>query len=181
MKYSVLGILHYKDLHGYRIREHLERHFGFVWSINPGQIYPVLKSLVDEGLIAIVGINQNENKGPYRKLYTITEAGRAEFQRWLKESPKKTMVVRDPFLTRFIFFGYGDIENSLKLINEQIAIYEEQLIYRKANLPRWSKQSQYPRMIAELGLSLNTMYLEWLKRAREEIAGHKSELPGAQG
>lgn len=169
MKYSVLGILHYKDLHGYRIREHLERHFGIVWSINPGQIYPVLKSLVDEGLIAIVGVSQNKDKGPYRKLYTITERGKAEFQRWLKESPQKSMVLRDPFLTRFIFFGYGETENSLQLIDEQIAIYEEQLKYRETNLPRWSKQSLYPRLIAELGFSLNTMYLDWLKRAREEI------------
>ena len=170
MKYSVLGILHYKNLHGYRIREHLEHHFGNLWSINPGQIYPVLRSLVEEELIKIVGISQNEDKGPYRKLYTITEAGKMEFQRWLKESPKKSMVLRDPFLTRFVFFGYGEKENSLRIIDEQIAIYEGHLKYRETNLSRWSGQSTYLRLIAELGFSLNKMYLEWLKRAQEEIA-----------
>lgn len=80
-----------------------------------------------------------------------------------------------PFLNRFVFFDFGQTENSLKLIDEQIAVYEEQLCYREANLPRWNKQSVYPRLVAELGLNLNTMYLDWLKRAREEIAGSAGE------
>ena len=45
IKYAILGLLHYTDMHGYRIKEHLERNFGHMWSINYGQIYPNLKQL----------------------------------------------------------------------------------------------------------------------------------------
>ena len=48
------------------------------------RVYSVLKSLVDEGLIAIVGISENEDPGPYRKLHTITENVKSEFRCQLK-------------------------------------------------------------------------------------------------
>ena len=40
-----LGLLQYRDMHGYRIKEHLENNFGHMWSVNFGQIYPILKDL----------------------------------------------------------------------------------------------------------------------------------------
>ncbi len=175
LQYAVLGLLHYKNLHGYRIREHIERHFGHLWSINLGQIYPVLRKMEEEGLITMVEVCQNGDKGPYRKLYAITEEGRAAFKRWLEDSPEKGMVLRDPFLTRFIFFDYGSKERALQLVDEQIAIYEEQRGQRLNSSERWKQQNLYVRLIAELGIMSNTMYLEWLKKAREEMASSSTE------
>ncbi|MGE5397624.1 MAG: PadR family transcriptional regulator [Chitinophagales bacterium] len=172
LNYAVLGLLHYKNLHGYRIRDHIEKHFGNMWSINPGQIYPVLRKLEEDGLITMVEVSQNGDKGPYRKLYAITEKGKAEFQRWLKETPDKGMELRDPFLTRFVFLGYGSRLQAVQLIEEQIEIYEKQYRQREENSERWSHQNIYVKLTAELGLTFNVMYLEWLKRAKEEIANH---------
>ena len=45
IKYAILGLLHYSDMHGYRIKAHIEKNFGHMWSINFGQIYPSLKQL----------------------------------------------------------------------------------------------------------------------------------------
>ena len=170
MHYAILGLLHYKNLHGYRIREHIEKHFGNMWSINSGQIYPVLRKMEDDGFIIMVEVSQNGSKGPHRKLYAITEKGKEEFQRWLNESPDKGMELRDPFLTRFVFLGYGSRERSVQLIEEQIEIYEKQCRQRVDNSERWSHQNIYVKLIADLGLTFNVMYLEWLKRAKEEIA-----------
>jgi DNA-binding PadR family transcriptional regulator len=175
MKYVVLGLLHYKDLHGYRICEHIEQHFGNLWSINPGQIYPVLRNLEEDGLIDMVGVVQNEEKGPYRKLYRITESGKAEFQRWLMQSPEKGMVLRDPFLTRFVFLSYGSKERALALIDEQIAVYQKQWDLRQTRKGRWSSQNIYTRLISELGTNSNAMYLDWLKYARSQIADNLEE------
>ena len=50
VKYAILGLLHYRDMHGYQIKKHIEQNFGFMWSINYGQIYPNLRSLADDGL-----------------------------------------------------------------------------------------------------------------------------------
>jgi DNA-binding PadR family transcriptional regulator len=169
IKYAILGLLHYKDMHGYRIKEHIDRNFGYMWSINYGQIYPNLKSLQEDGLIRMTEEPQNGEKGPPRKLCSITPEGREEFSRWLASPPEKPMIMRDPFLMRFVFFGFGDPETSLAIIDQQIARYKKELVRRKKNLKRWEKSGVHVRLMAELGADLNEMLLKWLTRSRDEI------------
>ena len=169
VKYAILGLLHYRNMHGYRIKEHIERNFGHMWSINYGQIYPNLKKLQDDGLILMAGVVQNDEKGPPRKLYAITEKGRHEFTAWLETSPEKSLLLRDPFLMRFVFYGFGDPGRAVEIIDEQIKKYEKDLTRRENNMDRWDKSGLYVRLIAELGVNLNAMMLDWLKHSREEI------------
>lgn len=89
LKYSILGLLHYEDMHGYRIKEHIEKNFNHMWSVNFGQIYPNLKKLEQEGLVTMGKAVQNGLKGPPKKLYTLTPAGRDAFQQWLEASLKR--------------------------------------------------------------------------------------------
>lgn len=170
VKYTILGLLQYKDMHGYRIKELIESDFGHMWSINHGQIYQTLRKLEEEGLVALVEVLPSVNGGPQKKSYSITEAGREEFVRWLATSPERQMILRDPFLTRFVFFDFGDRADALRIIDEQIALYEEQLRSREEHMPRRARQGVYVRLISELGESFNEMFLEWLKQARDEVA-----------
>ena len=112
----------------------------------------------------------SEDGGPHKKLYSITEAGRAAFQEWIESSPERQMFLRDPFLMRFIFFGFSDRESALRIIDEQIAFYREQMERRQKNVPRWEGYGVYVRLMAEMGLNLNKTYLDWLVNARDEIA-----------
>ncbi len=169
IKYAILGLLHYKDMHGYRIKEHIERNFGHMWSINYGQIYPNLKKLHEDGLIAMKEVVANGEKGPPRKLYSITETGKKVFQKWLHAAPEKPMLLRDPFLMRFVFFGFGDADRAIETIDGQIKRYEKELERRVKNLARWEKSGLYVRLIADLGVNLNQMILDWLTHARQEI------------
>jgi len=169
IKYAILGLLHYTDLHGYRIKKHIERSFGHMWSVNYGQIYPALKQLKDDGLVTMREVNQEAERGPGRKLYSLTESGRREFARWLAESPERGMMLRDPFLLRFPFFGFGDRDRALQLIDEQTRVYEQALARRNEAVARLSDQDIYVRIIAEMGLKLNQFILEWLRSAREQI------------
>jgi DNA-binding PadR family transcriptional regulator len=169
IKYAILGLLHYTDLHGYRIKKHIERSFGHMWSVNYGQIYPALKQLKEDGLVTMREVNQEAERGPGRKLYSLTESGRREFARWLAESPERGMMLRDPFLLRFPFFGFGDRDRALQLIDEQFQVYEQALARRHEAVARLHDQDIYVRIIAEMGLKLNQFVLEWLHDAREQI------------
>ncbi len=175
IKYAILGLLNYTDMHGYRIKEHIEKNFGHMWSANFGQIYPNLKDLEKDGLIAMLEVAPSDDGGPQKKLYSITEKGMDEFLRWLSESPERTMLIRDPFLLRFPFFGFGDTERALEMIDDQIAMFEKQLGRRRKNMARWERQGIYSRLLAELGVTQNEMYLEWLRNARTEIEKNASE------
>ena len=168
VKYAILGLLHYRDMHGYRIKKHIERDFGHMWSINYGQIYPTLKKMTEDELVTVVEVIQVGK--PHKKLYSITPEGRAAFTHWLESSPEKKMLLRDPFLTRFVFFGFGKKDQALKIIEEQIQLYEEQFEHRQDNITRWQHHDTYVRLMAEFGVTLNEMLLKWLKHARKEIS-----------
>jgi DNA-binding PadR family transcriptional regulator len=117
----------------------------------------------------MAGVVQNDEKGPPRKLYAITEKGRSEFTAWLDTSPEKSLLLRDPFLMRFVFYGFGDPGRAVEIIDEQIKRYEKDLTRRENNMDRWDKSGLYVRLIAELGVNLNAMMLDWLNHSREEI------------
>ncbi len=169
IKYAILGLLNYSDMHGYRIKEHVEKNFNHMWSVNFGQIYPNLKELAEAGFINMHEVAPSEDGGPHKKMYSITDKGVVEFSRWLAESPQKPMLIRDSFLIKFAFFGFGDDERALKIIDEQIEIFEAQLKRRQENSKRWKRQGVYVRLIAELGITQNEMYLQWLRHAHAEI------------
>lgn len=169
VKYAILGLLHYQDMHGYRIKKHIENNFGHMWTINYGQVFTALRKMEEDGLVVMREVIPSESRGPNRKLYSITQKGREEFSRWLASFPERPMLIRDPFLLRFVFFGFGEPTRALEITENQIVEYEKQLVRREENMPRWKKQGDYVRLVSELGLELNRMYLDWLKRVREEI------------
>jgi PadR family transcriptional regulator AphA len=169
IRYAILGLLNYSDMHGYQIKKHIERNFGHMWSINFGQVYPSLKSLKNEGLIDMIEEAPSENGGPRKKRYSITPKGADDFARWLAEFPQKPILIRDLFLLKFAFFGFGSDERALEIIDRQITIYEEQLKQRQINRKRWERQGVYVRLMIDLGINQIEMYLEWLRHARKEI------------
>lgn len=179
VKHAILGLLQYGDMHGYRIKSHLETHFGYMWSINYGQIYPSLKQMEKEGLVTKTAVSQAGT--PERKLYAITPAGREAFARWLEAPPERRIIFRDPFLLRFVFSGFGRKERVLELIDEQIQVYEKQLERRRENLHRWKRHGLHVRLVAELGALFNEAFLTWLHHARKEVARSSGRASQAQG
>jgi len=176
IKYAILGLLHYQNMYGYGIKDHIEKNFGFMWTVNYGQIYKSLKDLAEEGLITLKDVLPSEKGAPHKKIYSITEKGRKDFGKWLRSSPDKQLLLRDPFILRFIFFGFGDETKALELVQGQIELFENLLVRRKGNLTRWKNQGPFVVMAAELGVGLNEMYLQWLYRVRDFLTGKKKEL-----
>ena len=80
----VLGLLRRRPLHGYEIKHIIQDHMGDWTSIAFGSIYFALKKLTEERMIEIV---TTERKGsrPSRTVYALTDAGRAEFLRLLRQ------------------------------------------------------------------------------------------------
>lgn len=72
VRLAVLGLLAEEDMNGYQIIRALEERTGGAWRPSPGAIYPALAQLEDEGLIAPA-------EGG-KKVFTLTDAGRAEVE-----------------------------------------------------------------------------------------------------
>ncbi|MDX6314577.1 MAG: hypothetical protein QOF84_7434 [Streptomyces sp.] len=68
---SILALLKDQPRHGYEIIQEIAERSGGAWKPSPGSVYPTLQLLEDEGLIS------SASEGG-KKLFTLTEAGRAE-------------------------------------------------------------------------------------------------------
>jgi DNA-binding PadR family transcriptional regulator len=80
----ILGFLRGRPQYGYEIKQMIEHVMGDWTNIAFGSIYYALGKLADEGFVEKVGTEQ-EGGRPSRTIYQITDAGREEFLRLLRE------------------------------------------------------------------------------------------------
>ncbi len=85
----LLGLLHERPLYGYEIKQIIEAHMGDWTSIAFGSIYFALDKLSEEGLVEKIATEQKGNR-PSRSVFQVTEKGKAEFQKLLRESWQNT-------------------------------------------------------------------------------------------
>ena len=102
-RYALLGLLTLAPgtgASGYDLRQWAEGSIGHFWSESYGQIYPVLKQLLNDGLV----VARKDASGKRDKtLYAVTDAGRRELQDWL-EKPARLQPPRNEVLLK-LFFG----------------------------------------------------------------------------
>ncbi|TMR89468.1 PadR family transcriptional regulator [Nonomuraea basaltis] len=77
----LLGFLVERPKHGYELKKEHDHRLAGAKPLAYGQVYATLQRLERDGL-AEVAETQQEG-GPERTLYAITDSGRAELERWL--------------------------------------------------------------------------------------------------
>src|SRR5438552_8297942 len=102
VRHALLGILAQSPRHGYDLKRTFDDKLGDFWSLNFGQIYTTLDRLQAEGLITYDPVPQDDK--PDKKVYSITAAGRTEFDQWRTSSLKaEPRVLRDELFLRLLF------------------------------------------------------------------------------
>ena len=81
LAHGVLGFLNYGRMSGYDLAKAFSSSVQFFWNAQNSQIYLVLDKLEKQGFATHELVIQTDK--PSKKLYSITDAGRAEFLRWL--------------------------------------------------------------------------------------------------
>jgi len=103
-RYALLGLLTLapsSGASGYDLRQWAENSIGHFWRESYGQIYPVLKQLLRDGLVTA---RKDASSGKRdRTLYAVTDSGRKELQDWL-EKPARLQPPRNEGLLK-LFFG----------------------------------------------------------------------------
>jgi PadR family transcriptional regulator, regulatory protein AphA len=86
IRHAILGFLSWKPFTGYELKGIFADALSFHWSGNSNQIYTSLLELHRSGSVSLEV--QQQEKYPARKVYTITDAGRAELREWLLSEPE---------------------------------------------------------------------------------------------
>jgi DNA-binding PadR family transcriptional regulator len=99
LKYVLLGLLTRQPRYGYELKREAEQLLGHGADLNPGQLYPLLRKLAEQGLIVGERIEQEDR--PDKRVFTLTTAGASELDAWLDE-PLLPQVGRSPLFLRFM-------------------------------------------------------------------------------
>lgn len=85
MQDVVLALLAREPSHGYDLRRQLAAALGPLGgTLNAGQVYVTLTRLEKAGLVVLARVDEAE-RGPQRKVYALTPAGRERVAAWLAE------------------------------------------------------------------------------------------------
>lgn len=68
---------------GYELARRFDRSIGYFWTATHQQIYRTLRAMEDDGWVHVTPVVQRGR--PDKKVYTVSEAGRAELARWIAE------------------------------------------------------------------------------------------------
>ncbi len=171
LPHAILGFLREQPLTGYALKtQRFDVSVANFWPADQAQIYRTLDRLEEQGWATSELEIQRER--PNRKVYSITEAGRAELARWLA-APQPLPIHREPFLVQFYFAAELPDATILSLLEGQIAAHEAQLrTYDEVPLPPLDdagagRALALARLTLELGLRSERMYLDWLRDAIE--------------
>ncbi len=177
LKHTLLGFLNYGPMTGYDLKKHMDNSTQFFWHARLSQIYPALKKLAEEGLAEATVVPQ-EGK-PDKKVYLITEAGRAALMDWLAEPIDELSPTKDPTLLKLFFSGSLDKETVLAQLHRQLALHRAQLVLYQQDTAAYLEQ-----IVAETGLAREGVlwelarqfgegyeraYVHWLEQAIEVV------------
>jgi PadR family transcriptional regulator AphA len=178
--YALLGMLSIAPMSGYDIRKNIEETIAHFWNESYGQIYPALKRLHAEGLIA--RRNGATQAARDRQVYAITAKGREALQSWLAESPSYEPA-RFELLLKVFFARNASPDHNLRHITEyrertvrELAEYEriERTIKQSSGIhpdaPFWLMTLSYGRRKAQASLEWCDETLKGLRRMQHSRA-----------
>jgi DNA-binding PadR family transcriptional regulator len=107
----------------YDLKRAVAKSIAYFWSFPHSQLYVEPERLAKLGLLT----EEQEERGRRRRLFSITDAGRAALQAWL-EAPSATQTeTRDLGLLKLYFADLTTPERVRQMAEEQIALHKERL------------------------------------------------------
>jgi PadR family transcriptional regulator AphA len=117
VKTLCLGVLTLRDMTGYEIKKHFEESFAHFFVAGYGSIYPALSELTQLGVLRCRDVAQA--KRPDKKVYSITDAGRAQLAEALAQTAPRHKV-RSEFLVLMYFAHLMTPERLAEVLDERV-------------------------------------------------------------
>ena len=173
LRATMLGLLNQKPSSGYDLKRIIAESDLFFWSGNNNQIYKILLELQQEQLVTCVV--ETQPSLPARKVFSITDKGRAALRRSLLGAPEapeihKSFLIQlacaddltDDELLGLLRQYQAEMENGLNLARGQ----KERLVKQSEKVGRrqWMENRIFDNFIASFETEL-----EWIKQTENDI------------
>jgi DNA-binding PadR family transcriptional regulator len=196
LELAVLGLLHETPMHGYELRKRLNALLGTFRAFGYGSLYPCLKELLAQGLIAEESPAEARPAGPSRPggqtrysgqarqrsgrrskiVYRLTADGKERLQDLLAESGPAAWD-DDGFGVHFAFFGQTRADIRLRILEGRRTRLEERLDGVRAAMSRTRERlDRYTLELHRHGLESVEREVRWLNEliASERESGAAS-------
>jgi DNA-binding PadR family transcriptional regulator len=114
-KHTLLGLLLDRPAYPYQLADRMEQRLGPAWKVRSGPLYQAVKGLERDGLIERVE-NVPTVRGD-RHVYSITERGVGEFERWFEQTADTVRLSR-PLLVKITFAGPDRLARAMSKVDE---------------------------------------------------------------
>lgn len=161
-----LGVLALGEASGYEIKKDIEEGlFSHFIDASYGSIYPALTQLAGEGLVTVRAEEQTGK--PDKKVYAITEAGRAALAKWISVTHRRDKY-RSEFLFQMLLQEFISPEVMQAAIDKQLDDLKEDL-ERIAECRCSAEQPVGARFVADYGEAVLTAAVKVLMEKRAEL------------
>ncbi len=169
MRGLFLALLAGNSGHGYELKQAIEEEFGdLLPALNAGQIYSTLARLERDGLVAGEAV---PGDGRRKRVYALTDAGRAALRTWV-DAPVPGTRLKDEFFMKFVVVASGGLAEPKAVIEGQRREYLQSLRDLDAVLARGGDGAAAELLVEGAVLHLKAD-LEWLDLIERRLATGK--------
>ncbi len=175
LKHAILGFLNYTPKTGYELKNVFDTSVQHFWPADQSQIYRTLTQLEKDGWVEKEIVVQ-ENR-PNRKVYSITESGRAELTHWLV-TPLTQGDHRSAELIQ-VFFAGQLTDDEILLMFERAREKLDAILSAYQNVPQQivpyeeevgdAREKFFWHLTLELGFISMRAQLEWVNSVIERL------------
>ncbi|HZU86854.1 MAG TPA: PadR family transcriptional regulator [Anaerolineaceae bacterium] len=172
VRHALLGLLAQRPRHGYELHAAFEAIIGGAknWDLKPAQVYTTLTRLEEAGLVSVSATEQDG--GPEKRIYELTDQGNAELQTWLNEASPMQPQRDEFFLKMMIGLASGACDPHHMLQTQRAALYRalhEVTIHRSQVDPAQALAQVLLYDQAVMHLEADLRWMEMVEARLEEI------------
>ena len=128
-EFVLLGLLGQQPAHGYELARTFapEAELGRIVRLRPGQLYAYLSKLETLGLILAAGRPSDRVTPRDRKVFSVSDSGRRQFEAWLGRPVPRIRQLAVDFMAKLFFALRLDAATRRQLIEAQVAAVEHEM------------------------------------------------------
>jgi DNA-binding PadR family transcriptional regulator len=178
LELAILGLLLSAPMHGYELRKRLTGLLGAFRAFSYGSLYPALRRMQADGLIAEDTAPAGAPLRRARRVYRLTDAGRQRFGELVADTGPQNYT-DDGFGVHLAFFNRTPAEARMRILEGRRRQVEERREgLREAVARASSSLDRYTRQLHQLGLESSEREVKWLNEviAAERVAQGSGEI-----
>ncbi|GAA1965915.1 PadR family transcriptional regulator [Kitasatospora viridis] len=171
LELAILGYLYDQPLHGYELRRRVAQLTGHVRPISDGTLYPAIKRLEQAGWLG----RQTEpgTRAAPRHVLTLTEPGRAELRRRLREAEGTALTDENHWFTVLAFLRHltAPAEQAAVLRRRLAFLSEPSSFFHQGERPLGAEELDDPfrRGVLLIARATSETELAWLADTLESL------------